>query len=155
MTRKRGTGEAVLKATGRDIEDTSFTLSWDADICSWSVTGQGALKPALSEAQQQIIDLLESEGRNWTTGEIAEQTGIQKYEASRQAKELAEKGFIEKPIYGQWRAKNQFASLHLSKETQTCKLPDTVTTTPADLPPNPPGSLAVSTETTEGELETW
>jgi hypothetical protein len=109
MRRKRGTAEATLSATGRDVEDTAFTLSWDKDICSWTVINQAALKPALSEAQQQIIDLLESEARNWTTGEIAEATGIQKYEVSRQATALAGKGLIEKPIYGQWRAKEQFA----------------------------------------------
>jgi replicative DNA helicase len=66
MRRKRGTGEATLSVTGRDMEDTSYTLAWDKDICSWALTNQAALKPALSEAQQQIIDLLENEARNFT-----------------------------------------------------------------------------------------
>jgi predicted HTH transcriptional regulator len=113
MRRKRGTGEATLSVTGRDVEDAAYTLTWDKDVCTWAVTSQAALKPALSEAQQQIIDLLESEARKWTTGEIAEQTGIQRYEVSRQAKELAEKWLIEKPNYGQWKAKDQFAGLYL------------------------------------------
>jgi len=125
MRRKRGTGEATLSVTGRDVEDASYTLSWDRDLCSWSISGQGSLKPALTEAQQQIIDLLESEAKNWTTAEIAEITGIKKYEVSRQAKELADKGFIQKPFYGQWSAKEgqkQFAGLHSPREMQTCKL---------------------------------
>jgi predicted transcriptional regulator len=83
------------------------------------------LKPVLSEAQQQITDLLESEARNFTTAEIAEATGIQKYEVSRQAAALAAKGLIEKPIYGQWKAKGKFASLQSPREMQTPQTTDT------------------------------
>ncbi|MDR2742618.1 MAG: AAA family ATPase [Treponema sp.] len=161
MRRKRGIAEASLSVTGRDVEDTAYTLSWDKDVCTWTVTGSGTLKPVLSEAQQQIVDLLESEDRNWTTREIEEQTGIKKYDISRQAGELVRKGFIEKPVYGQWRAKIQFASLHLSKETQTCKLPDTGTTAPEALTRNQAGAAVIPfpeanpAETTEGELEIW
>jgi hypothetical protein len=155
MRRKRGSAEAFLSVTGRDVEDTAYTLAWDKDVCTWTVTGSGALKPVLSEAQQQIIDLLESEDRNWTTGEIAEQMNSRKDLVSRNAGELVKKGLIEKPAYGQWRAKNQFASLNLFKETQTCKLLDTGTTAPETLPPNPPETLVVSAETTERELEIW
>jgi hypothetical protein len=127
MRRKRGTSEASLSVTGRDVEDTAYTLSWDKDICSWTVTGSGDLKPALPEAQQQIIELLDSEARNFTTREIAEATGIKKYEVSRQAAELAANGLIEKPGYGQWKAKNKpmlddrnkFASLQSRTGMQT------------------------------------
>jgi hypothetical protein len=125
MRRKRGTGEATLSVTGRDVEDAAYTLSWDKDICSWALTSQAALKPALSEAQQQIIDLLESEARNFTTAEISEATGIQKYEVFRQAAALAAKGLIEKPIYGQWKAESQFASLQSPRDMQTPQTTDT------------------------------
>jgi hypothetical protein len=125
MRRKRGTSEAVLSATGRDVEDTAYTMVWDKDICSWSLTNQAALKPALTEAQQQIIDLLESEARNFSTSEIAETTGIQRYEVSRQAASLAAKGLIAKPIYGQWKAKEQFASLQTPREMQTLQTSNT------------------------------
>jgi RecA-family ATPase len=132
MRRKRGTSEAVLSATGRDVEDTAYTMVWDKDICSWALTNQAALKPALTEAQQQIIDLLESEARNFTTSEIAETTGIRKYEVSRQAASLAAKELIVKPIYGQWRAKEQFASLQSPKEMQTLQTSNTAEPRPED-----------------------
>jgi hypothetical protein len=147
MRRKRGTGEATLSVTGRDVEDTAFTLSWDKDICSWALTNQAALKPALSEAQQQIIDLLESEARNFTTAEIAEATGIQKYEVSRQAAALAAKGLIEKPIYGQWKAKEQFASLQSPREMQTLQTTDTAEPIPE--------ALAVPARVPVEEPEIW
>jgi replicative DNA helicase len=106
MRRKRGTSEATLSVTGRDVEDTTYTLSWDKDICSWSVTGQGALKPALTEAQQQIVDLLESEARNWTVGEIAKTLEKSKSTISEQAAKLFKMDCIECPYQGQYRAKS-------------------------------------------------
>ena len=148
MRRKRGTNDATLSVTGRDFEDCSYSLSWDRELCSWSIAGQGALEPALTEVQQQIIDLIESEERSWTTAEIAEITGIKKYEVSRQAKELANKGHIKKPCYGQWGKKEsqeQFAGLHPPKETQSRKLENEPS----------PALETVSTTTTEGEPEIW
>jgi hypothetical protein len=131
------------------VEDTAYTLSWDKDICSWAATSQAALKPALSEAQRQIIDLLESEGRNWTTAEIAEATGIQKYEVSRQAAALAAKGLIEKPIYGQWRAKTEFASLQSPREMQT---PQTSEPAPEAVAPLSEPAMPIAPE---AEPEIW
>jgi RecA-family ATPase len=137
MIRKRGTGEAALKATGRDIMDTSFTLSWDADICSWSVTGQGALKPALTEAQQQIVDLLESEARNWTVGEIAKTLNKGKSAVSNLLKRLMETGQVESPIYGQWSVKRSFTVSLPLRGCETMKL-ETVLPFPGAAPEAPP-----------------
>jgi replicative DNA helicase/DNA-binding transcriptional ArsR family regulator len=125
MRRKRGTAEASLSATGRDVEDAAYTLSWDKDVCSWSITGQGALKPVLSEAQQQIIDLLESEARNWTTGEIVEAAGKSYPAVGNILKRLQETGRIESPDRGQWRTKNNITISHLPRESEIVILPDT------------------------------
>jgi hypothetical protein len=125
MRRKRGTSEATLSVTGRDVEDTAFTLSWDKDICSWAVTGQGTLKPVLSEAQQQITDLLESEARNWTTGEIVEATGKSYPAIGNILKRLQETGHIESPDRGHWRPKSNITISHLPRESEIVILPDT------------------------------
>jgi hypothetical protein len=130
MRWKRGAAEATLSVTGRDVEDTAYTLSWDSYICSWSVTGQGALKPALTDAQQRIIDLLESETRNWTTGEIAERLGKSSQTISEQATKVAMSGLIDKPAYGQWRAKGSFGVSNSLRETETPKVADTSETAP-------------------------
>jgi DNA-binding transcriptional ArsR family regulator len=88
------------------VEDTTYTLSWDKDICSWAITGQSALKPTLTEAQQQIVDLLESEERNWTVGEISKDLEKSKSTISEQAAKLFKLDAIECPCQGQYRAKN-------------------------------------------------
>jgi DNA-binding transcriptional ArsR family regulator len=116
MRRKRGTGEATLSVTGRDIEDASYSLSWDRELCTWAVSGQGALKPSLPEAQRQIIGLLESEERNGTTGEIAEAIEKTKQAANNILSRMKEGRLIENPNRGQWRLKSEYTSTHSLRE---------------------------------------
>jgi DNA-binding transcriptional ArsR family regulator len=132
------------------VEDTVYTLSWDKDICSWAVTNQGALKPALSEAQQQIIDLLESEDRNWTTGEIAKNLDKSGQTISEQATKLTALGLIEKPCYGQWKIKGSFGVSDTYRETETPKVEKAPSG--ASVIPFPEAKPA---ETAEGEPEIW
>jgi DNA-binding transcriptional ArsR family regulator len=87
----------------------------------------------LSGAQQQIIDLLESEARNFTTGEIAEALGKSKQTISEQAAKLAGNGLVEKPMYGQWRGKGSFGVSASYRETETPKL-DTAPAGPGSEP---------------------
>jgi hypothetical protein len=149
MRRKRRTGEATLSLTGRDVEDTAYTLSWDKDICSWALTSQAALKPVLTEAQRQIIGLLESEARNWTTAEIAKVLGKSNSTISIQASEIAKAGIIEKPCYGQWRLR--FEDLNTLREVKSSNIREEAESRAAVIPcpeANPAGVLA-------GEPEIW
>jgi RecA-family ATPase len=72
MRRKRGDAQAIMQVSGRDVEDTSYTMAWDKDCCSWTITEKEALKPSIPEAQQAILDILSSEDREWATAEIIE-----------------------------------------------------------------------------------
>jgi DNA-binding transcriptional ArsR family regulator len=148
MRRKRGTSEASLSVTGRDVEDAAYTLTWDKNICSWTVTGSGVLKPVLSEAQQQIIDLLESDRRDWTTGEIAKNLGKSGQTISEQATKLTVLGLIDKPYYGQWRIKESFGVSASYRETETPKLEKA--SSGASVIPFPEANPA---EITEGDTE--
>ena len=105
------------------VEDASYSLSWNKELCSWSITGQGVLKPTLTKAQQQIIDLLESEERSWTTGEIAEQLNKRKSAMSNLLKRLQEIGHIESPHYGQYRLNSSFMVSYSSRERESVKVP--------------------------------
>jgi hypothetical protein len=123
MRRKRGATDATLNVTGRDLEDTVFSLSWDKDICCWSATSQGDLKPTISEAQREIIDLLKSESRNWTTAEIAASVNKGKSATSNLLKKLCEAGQVESPYYGQYKAKTSFTVSPLPRESESVKPP--------------------------------
>jgi hypothetical protein len=131
MRRLRGSGEATLSVTGRDVEDTAYTLSWDKDICSWAVTNSAALKPAVPEAQQQIVDLLESEARDWTTAEVVEVIGKRAPATSNLLKRLLETGRIENPDRGLWRAKSKFTNSYPLRESEYVNSENSPETAPA------------------------
>jgi len=128
MKRKRGDKQATMQVSGRDVEDTTYTLAWDIDCCSWTVTDKEALKPSIPEAQQQIIDILESEDRNWTTAEIIEKSGKSKQAVGNTLSKLKDNNLILNPYHGQWRSKNEYTNtpsyresvpVYLSSETET------------------------------------
>jgi hypothetical protein len=106
LRRKRGEGTARFLVSGRNIEDTEFSLRWDKDMASWTITDAGDLKPVLPDAQRQIIDLLESEARDWTTAEIVEATGKSYGAIGNLLKRLQENGLIESSKRGHWSAKS-------------------------------------------------
>jgi hypothetical protein len=124
MRRKRGDSNATLSATGRDFSDTSYTLAWDKDICTWAITGQGSLQPTMTEAQQQIIDLLESEDRNWTTGELVEKTGKTPSALGNLLSRMKSDGLIDNPFRGQWQGKTKFTNSHSLRESEFVNLPE-------------------------------
>lgn len=121
LKRKRGASDARLFVSGRNIEDAEFALCWDRETASWTIAGEGGLPPALPMAQQEVVDILESEARIWKTSEIAERLGKSASAASNILKRLADGGRIESPAYGQYR------TFTLSRPPRVCesvKLPE-------------------------------
>jgi DNA-binding transcriptional ArsR family regulator len=136
MLRQRGASEVTLSVTGRDVEDTRYSLSWNPELCSFSITEQGPLKPVLTEAKQQIIDLLESEKRNWTTGEITEKLGKSNSTISEHLGELFKFRLIDRPKTGNWCIKGGFGDSAPLKETEPPKVEENAGTPPGLLFPN-------------------
>ena len=113
LRRKRGDELATMQVSGRDVEDTSYSLRWDKHCCSFTIAEKAELKPTLPEAQQEIIDILGSEDRNWTNAEIIEKTEKSKQAVSNLLSRMKEIGLILNPYPGQWRSKTEY----------TCTLP--------------------------------
>jgi hypothetical protein len=84
------------------MEDTSYTLAWDKDICSWAVTDKGDLVPAITPERQKIVDLLDSELREWRTQEIAEALCKTSGAINNRLKELLGDGKVQKIKHGEW-----------------------------------------------------
>jgi DNA-binding transcriptional ArsR family regulator len=122
LKRKRGEGTARFFCSGRNIEDAEFSMRWDREIASWKIEDAGELKPAIPEAQQQIIGLLESEAREWATAEVAALTGKTPSAVSNLLKRLEEAGYAENPYHGQWRAKSKFTNSHFLRESEYVNL---------------------------------
>jgi hypothetical protein len=62
LKRKRGTNEAVLFVTGRDIEhETEYGLTWDHHTAGWTITGEGP-HVGLSPERRAIFDIIAKHG---------------------------------------------------------------------------------------------
>jgi len=71
LYRERGKRGAKLMATGRDLEDQTIAIEFDAVTGAWQVAAD---EVALTSAQQEIVDVLREAGQA-TAGEIAKLTG--------------------------------------------------------------------------------
>ena len=96
----------------------------------------------MPEAQQQIVDLLESEERIWSTGEIKDRTEKSYAAVGNLLKRLQEIGYIESPSRGQWCLKTHFTISHTPRDREIVKSPQGIVINPDD---------TGSTVTTEGE----
>jgi hypothetical protein len=117
LRKTRGMPQATMQVSGRDIEDMAYTLKWDIDCCSYTITEKGALKPTLPEAQQQIIDILKVEDKNWTTAEIIEKSGKSPQAVNNVLSRMKETGLILSPCHGQWRCKSEYTNTHSPSES--------------------------------------
>jgi len=62
LQRNRGTNEASLYVTGRDIEhETKYGLGWDGLLAAWSLEGQGP-QVGLSPERRRVYDIIAKHG---------------------------------------------------------------------------------------------
>jgi hypothetical protein len=61
LARGRGNRDAELTATGRDIEEVEWVMSFDKDLCTWAYIGDKA-EVLAGNAQQSILDWLKENG---------------------------------------------------------------------------------------------
>lgn len=74
LTRMRKQTTAELIATGRDFEETSLALEWDAETLQWRCVGEAA-EFKMSEERRAIIDVIRKNGGKATPKEIADALG--------------------------------------------------------------------------------
>lgn len=75
LKRDRGRGDAYLHVDGRDIEEPAeHALTWNSDLCSWTLAGD-ADSYRLSKERAEIIAVLEETGEPMTPTEVAEALG--------------------------------------------------------------------------------
>lgn len=57
LERQRGTPDAVLHVTGRDVEEAEYALRFDSELGSWACIG-GAAEIRLTRERQEVLDFL-------------------------------------------------------------------------------------------------
>ncbi|NLF03094.1 MAG: AAA family ATPase [Anaerolineales bacterium] len=97
LYRQRGQHGAVLKVTGRDLDDQEIAVEWDRDTCSWQSLGDAA-DVARAEGHRRVLEALEALGGEATTTQIARELDQNRGNVSRLLADLVQSG---KAIRGQ------------------------------------------------------
>jgi hypothetical protein len=81
LKRERGSADAFLYVTGRDVVENDYALKFDGDFCRWKIVGN-AQEFKMSESRMQIIRYLTNVGHPKSAKEISERLG-KKYNTTR------------------------------------------------------------------------
>ena len=91
--RERGQRDAVLKMTGRDVEEQEFAIKFDAEFGCWQMLGNAAGVRA-DTVQASIVTALTELGGTASTSQIAKWLGKQPENITRELAELVTKGVV-------------------------------------------------------------
>jgi hypothetical protein len=141
LSHKHNAPTGKLSVTGRVLRERQFELAWNESDCMFTITGDGPAVPALSETQQKLLDLLNNEQREVSTGELAAALGKDAGQMSRTLKGLADMGHIKATGRGKW-ACNDFDNLTSLKEKSKSQNENS----PESLSPSHPVDMTLAPE---------
>jgi hypothetical protein len=100
MSRGRGTADATLLVTGRDVEEQELALQFDQSVKTWILLGL-AQEVAKSRERQVILDALkEAHPKELRPSEIAKATGGTGANIRKLLPKLVQEGHVRKTGYG-------------------------------------------------------
>jgi len=102
LTRTRGQADAVLSATGRDIDEQELALRFDTEIGTWNILGDAAEYRQTSERQEILSVLKDAPAEGMKTAEIATATGKTVSNTSYLLARLRDDKMVISPKYGRW-----------------------------------------------------
>lgn len=94
LARSRGTAGAILKVTGRDIEEAEHALDFHAATGTWKLLDGPASDYELGDTRRRILHLLR-EGQSLTPKLIAASLSIKDATARQTCKRMAEDGQLD------------------------------------------------------------
>lgn len=89
LSRSRGSANAVMKITGRDVEETDYALDFDAHTGTWSLLDGPAEDYELGDTRRAILQLIRDAGP-LTPKEIADELGLKHDTARQTCRRMAE-----------------------------------------------------------------
>ncbi len=94
LKRMRGRADAILRVTGRDVEEADFALTFAADIGAWQLSDIPADEVMLGDTRAAILAYVrEHEGAR--PKEIADGTGLDYATVRQTARRMADDGQLE------------------------------------------------------------
>ena len=94
LARSRGTADATLQVTGRDVEETEFALKFAPDLGSWQLLDGPAIEHTLGETRRRILHLVREAGALTPSG-IADRLDIEVTTAKSTAWRMARDGQLD------------------------------------------------------------
>jgi hypothetical protein len=90
LNRSRNSCQAVLKVTGRDVQEAEYALELDVSAGKWTMLDAPAGEVGLSDARQQILAVLREADAALTPKEIARRSGVTYDVVRRLVRRMAE-----------------------------------------------------------------
>ena len=103
--KKRGSKEASLQITGRDIEDIELALVLDDSRMRWRVDRTRDLD-TLSPLQMRVLNLIPFAPKSISVKEVKKTIDKKAPQVSELLRKLLDRGHIEKLDYGQYTQSN-------------------------------------------------
>lgn len=103
LARSRGNADAVLKVTGRDIEEAEYALDFDAPTGTWKLLDGPASDYELSDTRRRILELLRTDGA-MTPKHVADALDIPHETAKKTCRRMSETGQIDTDGSGTYSA---------------------------------------------------
>ena len=98
---KRGSKQAKLQITGRDVEDVELNLKLNEKTMSWLIDN-GQDDSQLTALQNSVLGLVPVTPTSTRSREIADQLGKEQSQISDILKKLADRGYIFSPKYSEY-----------------------------------------------------
>jgi hypothetical protein len=98
-----GKPEGTMKIKGRDVEESCLNVSFDRDICTWRIIGEGEIVRADPKAQADVLSVLKESGpEGMKTGDIADRMGKKPNAILDSLNSLLDKGKVKRISHGIW-----------------------------------------------------
>jgi len=92
LQKKDGKNEGSIRIKGRDIEEKSYDITFDKEICTWRIIGESEIVRSDPKAQAEVLSLLEKNPEGLKTSDIATMLGKKDNAISNILKTLDGKG---------------------------------------------------------------
>jgi biotin operon repressor len=97
LSRERGTADAFLFVTGRDIEEQRYALKFDQYLTSWVLQGEAA-EFQMSEERRAIVEVLRSEGQPLSAAAVAQALGKGRTAVTNLIGKMVKSGVLIEPL---------------------------------------------------------
>jgi hypothetical protein len=104
VLKRENSGSVALHGRGRDLPEIEKAMEFDADACTWRITGEAG-EIRRTKERTTVLDAIDEAGEPIGPNNIAAETGMKAGNVRFLLHQLRKEGAIEKASYGKYRAR--------------------------------------------------